>query len=134
MTNPYEQFATDKKLENEGVRIDYPGYSIIISRAGGSNSRFSKVMTEIARPYRRQIEQQTIDSELSNKLLATAYARSVILGWENLCDENEKIIQFSEDNCIKLLIDLPDLFLDIQKVAGDYTVFKVIEEEIEEKN
>jgi hypothetical protein len=135
MTNPYQLYATNKKLEAEkGIVLDYPGFSITIARAGGSNKKFNKTMLELVRPYRRQQEQGLLDEELANELLIKAYAEAVILGWEGIDDENGEPLEYSKEACIKLLSDLPELFNDIQKQAQDYSNFKVIQEEIERKN
>jgi hypothetical protein len=135
MTNPYKLFKTSEDLENKnGVTLDYPGFSITIHRAGGSNKKFAMVMNEKMRPYRRRLETNTLDEELANRLLIEVYAKTVIISWENVQDENDEVMEFSYENCVKLLTDLPELFKDIQDQATNASVFKEEIEALEEKN
>ncbi len=50
----YKQFGTDKNLETSGIVLQYgEGVEIRIARAGGSNKRYQKSMTQRSKPYRR---------------------------------------------------------------------------------
>ena len=135
MTNPYKLFKTNEDLEaKRGVTLDYPGFSITIHRAGGANKKFTATMAEKYKPFRRRFENGTIDEETANRLLVEAYAKAVIIGWENVKDENDDELEFNYDNCVKLLTDLPELFKDIQDQASKASIFKDEIEAAEEKN
>lgn len=122
----YKQFSTDPKLEAEsGVLLDYGASGkILIHRAGGANKKFAAVLTAKLKPYRRQIEAGTMDDGVASRILAEAYADSVIKEWEGVCDAEGKPIPFTRDNVIKLLTDLPELFKDIQEQAASVSNFR----------
>lgn len=130
MTSPYTQFATDTSLETDGVILDYGDYQIRIARAGGANKRFGKVLEAKQKPYRRQIQNETLDEEIAKRLLAEAYAEAVILGWSNITGPDGQPMAFSKPNCVRLLTDLPDLFADIREQSAKVALFR--REEIEE--
>jgi len=130
MTSPYAQFQTDESLETEGVVLDYGDYQIRIARAGGANKRFAKVLEAKQKPHRRQIQNETLDEGVARKLLAESYAEAVVLGWDNLTGPDGKPMPYSKQNCVKLLLDLPDLFADIREQAAKVALFR--REEIEE--
>ena len=135
MTNPYELFATNQDLEaGKGVTLEYPGFEIIIHRAGGANKKFAKVLAEKFKPHRKKHEQNILDEDIANQILVEAYAESVIVGWNKVKDKEGKDMPFSVENCIKLLLDLPELFKDIQEQANSFATFKADIEAIEEKN
>jgi len=135
MTNPYELFGTDKDLENgSGVSIDYPGFSITLHRAGGSNKQFGKVFVNKLKPHRQKHARGVLEEGVAHTILVETYAETVIIGWEGVKDAKNKTIAFSVENCIKLLTDLPELFEDIQVQANNFATFKAEVEEIEEKN
>lgn len=135
MKSPYEMFGTDKTLEKEkGITIDYGAFKITVLRAGGSNTKYSGVLSAKLRPHQRAVQNGTISEELNRRLLAEVYAEAVIIGWTDLKDADGNAIEFSRENCVKLLLDLPDLFNDIIRSADDIRNFRAQQVEEEAKN
>jgi hypothetical protein len=140
----YKMFQTDKAAEQEGIIVDYGEERFRIARAGGANSQFKKIFAQKIKPYRRQIDNGTMDDAVANRLMAESYADAVVIGWESKivdADGKEKWVKtiqneagadlkFTPENCAQVLIDLPELFADLQHMAGQATHFR--EEEIEE--
>jgi hypothetical protein len=143
----YRQFKSDTNLEKEGILLQY-GFSerakaafiaegmteqdaeakaattIRIARAGGANSQYQKRMEVVVKPYKRQIQTETIETKLVEKLVRRVYAETVVLGWENVDDAQGNALPFTVDNCEKLFNDLPDLFLDLQEQAQRSALFR----------
>lgn len=136
----YAQFGTDKNLESTGILLQYGQNSqgkdicIRIARAGGSNKQYQKRMEALVKPYRRQIQNETISNDVMEKLVQQAFAETVVLGWENVEDKDGKPMEFTVDNCLTLFKDLPDLFKDIQDQAQRSALFKAEVLETEAKN
>jgi hypothetical protein len=136
----YNQFKSDDKLEKEGILLQYGENSkklpicIRIARAGGSNVAFRKRMEIIVKPYRRQLQTETIDEKTLERIIRQVYAETVVLGWENVEDEKGMALPFTVDNCMRLFNDLPDLFLDIQEQAQRAALFRTEVQEVEAKN
>lgn len=126
----YKTFKTDKGVEVSGVILDYGKnkaglpVTIRIARAGGANTRYAKLVEAKTKPYRRQIQNDTLDPGVAEGLLREVYAEAVVLGWENVEDENGKPLPFNKENCIKVLNDLPDLYADIRDQAGKIAIFR----------
>ena len=116
----YKQFATDKNVERDGVVLSYGKNSknkdinIRIARAGGANIRYTKLLEAAIKPYRRQLQNETMDNGVAEDITMRVYAQSVVLGWEGVEDENGNDMDFTVENCMKLFKDLPDLWADIQ--------------------
>ncbi len=135
MTSPYTIFSTDKNLESgAGVDICYPGFTITIHRAGGSNAKYANALRDKARPHSKMIANGMLDDTIAAKMLIEAFAESVIVGWKGVTDENGVELPFSIENCVKLFTDLPDLYADIKNQAEDFKVFQKANEETERKN
>lgn len=136
----YKMFQTEEDLEKSGIRITYgvnkegKEVAIIVARAGGRNSAFQRVADSVLKPYRRLISNESIDPKQLRSLMMLIYARAVVLGWENVSDATGKPLEFSEDNCVKLFNDLPDLFADIQNNADNLSLFRKEALEEEAKN
>lgn len=135
MASIYKKFKTNEKLENEGVTVDYgDAGKFRIARAGGSNKAHSKALEAVNRKYRNQFRLEIVEEDESRKILAEVYANTVILGWEDVYDEDGKAIPFTPANCIKLLLDLPDLFADIREMASTAALFREHLAEHDSKN
>ena len=126
-------FGNDKKLEaEEGIRLVYGEFSIKIARAGGANQKYARKMRSSMKPYKHQIDMGTITEETAQGILADVYADSVILDWDGVKGPDGKVLPFTKENVKKLLLDLPDLFKDIQKQAENFANFRPgdLEEEV----
>lgn len=126
----FKTFKNDETLEQQGILIQYGENSkglmeaFRIARAGGTNQRFLKAMERATKPYRRQIQTETIDPKVSKRLYMEAFVDTVLLGWENIEGADGAPLDFNRDNAIKLFTDLPDLFLDLSEQAGKQALFR----------
>ncbi len=133
--NPYDIFETNKNLESgEGVTLQYPGFSITIHRAGGSNKKFAQVLSSKMKPFRQQFERGMLDDETSARILLESYAEGVIVGWKDVKDRAGKTLAFTKENVVKLFTDLPDLFADVKAQAENAALFREQAEKVDEKN
>jgi hypothetical protein len=122
----YDRFSTDKNLESgSGVLLDFgDDVKICIHRAGGSNQKFKNVMSAKLKPVRQQIDAGTLSDETANRLLAEAYAESVVVAWEGVTDSDGKPLEFTRSNCVKVFLDLPELFKAVQEAATSVANFR----------
>lgn len=135
MSNPYELFSTNNELETgKGVELEYPGFSIIIHRAGGANKKFGRILADKLKPHRQRFERGLLDDETSHRILVEAYAEAVVIGWKKVTDRNGKKMEFNAENVVKLFLDLPELFEDVKKQANDVSLFRQENEKVEQKN
>jgi hypothetical protein len=153
VTGLYAQFKTDPELERTGIELEYfidSNKSVIIkiARAGGGNSKYQRVLDVRTKPYRRQIQTDTIQPETLESVMREVYADSVVLGWftatkdekgnetrvATVDDSNGNPMEFSRDNVVKLFRELPDLFADVQTSANKVSLFRMDELEAAAKN
>lgn len=133
MSSLYTTFGTDKSLEKDGIVLEYGSNAqgvpvqIRIARAGGANVKFAKVLEHKLKPYKRTLD--ALDNKVAEKLLIETYADTVILSWTGVQDREGNDLEFNRDNVIKVLTDLPDLFIDIQQQSQKFALFR---EEIRE--
>lgn len=136
----YKQFKTDSNVERTGIVLQYGVNSqgkpieIRVARAGGSNDAYVKRMEARAKPFRRQIQNETIERAVLLGLVREVFAETVVLGWEGVEDANGNALPFSRENAIKLFTDLPDLFDDVQEQAQRAALFRATMREEDAKN
>lgn len=126
-------YGTNPQLERDGVWIEnFPttGMRIKLARAGTTNPRFRTILERLTKPHRRAIVNETIDPELSQDLMMQVYAQAVIVGWEGipvpveLHSAQEECVPYSPEAALRLLRSYPDLYNDIQELAGKLTTFQ----------
>lgn len=130
----YEQFKTSTDLETEGVVLDYGSCRIRVARAGGSNKKFSRVLENKMKPYRRQLQAGTLENDAALGVMREVFAEAIILGWETK-DENGawvsgiegpdgEVLPVTSANVIETFNNLPDLFLDLHEQASQMALFR----------
>ena len=136
----YTQFETDREIEKTGIVLDYGFNSkkqpiqIRIARAGGANERYSKLLELRTKPYRRQIQNETLENAVAEKITKEVYAQTVVLGWTGVEDRNGNEMPFTQENCVKLFTDLPDLWSDVQSQSTRASLFRAEILEADAKN
>ena len=121
----YKKFKTDPKIEEKGVWIDYgDGVKVKIARAGGANAAFKKAVERHARKYRHQLRTGLMPADKADAVLREVFADTVILDWEGVTDEDGNVLEFTRENVVKVLEDLPDFFQDLQEQASNIELFK----------
>lgn len=138
----YKMFGTDETKEQEGIVLNYSDiFWLRISRAGGSNEHYKKVLTEKLRPYRRAIQTEAITNEMSEKLLREAAAEGLVLAWGSkkygdgkMPAKTGEAMDFTVDNVVRFFTDLPDIFQDVQEQAGKVSLFRLTEVEADAGN
>ncbi len=133
MSALHKAFNSNKDLEKSGILLQYGEVvrdgkkvpvTITIARAGGSNTRFDKVFEVKTKPYKRLIQSDALDKEVSKKIMREVYAETVILGWENVQNNEDEFLPFNKENVITILTELPDLFDDIAAQASKASLFR----------
>ena len=114
----YDLFERDEDMETKGIWQNFgPFGKFLIARAGGSNARFISLLSKTMEPYQRQIQKNMLQESVANDLLVKVFAKTVILGWEDVTGKDGKELKYSYEACVKLLTDLPDFFLDMREEA-----------------
>lgn len=136
----YQAFKTDNQKEVNGVPIEFSANedgtlpTIFISRMGESNKAYMRAIEHVQKPYRRQIQLQTMDKDLNNRLFREVFAQHIVKGWQNVQDETGAVLEFSQANVIRVLTELPDLYDELFKQAGSLELFKADTAETDAKN
>ena len=130
----YKDFKTSKKVEMEGVWLDYGDYKILIARAGGGNKAYDRCLENKTKPYRKVIQNEIMPIDRQEQILMEVYIETVILDWEGMTDEKDKELKFTKDNVRKVLTDLPELWRDILQQSTKTALFRENIREAEAKN
>lgn len=127
----FKIFKTDPKLEADGILIDYGNdektgkpMRFRVARMGPSNQRFAKITDQRMKPYRRQLQTETMDLKLAEKLMMEIFVDTILLGWENITGDKGGELVFNRENAIELFTALPDLYNDLREQAQKSALFR----------
>ncbi len=146
MKNLYELYATEDDLEIGGVWQDLGSARIKLARSGSKNTIYNKTFTKVMKRHKKATFDAVSDKE-GRAILAEIFAKSVIKAWEiknkkgewesgleMMVDEKLKVVPFSIANVKKCLLELPDLFRQLQTWADEIKTFQKETEEEQLKN
>lgn len=151
----YKTFEMDSDLEREGITVNYGTVKFLIARAGGRNKAFKDLFKTKAAKHRTQLDNDTMSDDMADRIMAESYAETIVLGWWTR-KENEsgdpilkkgeeqwddvienakgKRVKFSVDQCVRIFLELPDLFQSIQSYATKAANYRKEEEAADEGN
>lgn len=131
--SPWALFETDASLERSGIKLDYGAFYIQVARAGGANDRYGSVLRQKMAPHRRALQTDTLPEKLSQKLVAETMAETLILGWGSTKHGDGKMIardggaiELTQENVVKLLLELPSLANDVLNQASNEALFLTV--------
>lgn len=124
-----ELYGTNKKDERDGkwhMISDEIGFCL--KRFGGENGlKVQKVLNEIMKPYREQVKRGTLKPEKDRELTLRAFVKGCMVDWKGISEEGKKL-KFTEDEAVKLLVDLPDLAGELLGFAQDMANYQDVDE------
>lgn len=138
MSSMYGTYKTDEQTEREGVYVNYGPFRVLLARAGGANKRFTKVLEAKARPYRRAIETETMDTDRALEIQREAFLETCVLGWDvkvgtewvpGIEAPDGTVLPFNKENLAIAMRDLPDLLTDIMAQASKASLYRRAEKE-----
>jgi len=135
----FEQFATNRKAEVEGIEVTFDNTTFFrIARMGRSNKRWSKLLEQKTKPYSHQIRTDTLSSELDEAITRECFIETVLLGWRGMREPEvfgtDDEVPFSQDNARKLFDALPELYLALVQQSNKVSNFRAAEVEADSKN
>lgn len=124
IVSPYDIFSTEENLEVSGVEVAIGQMFFTLARAGGQNMKFKKAAQAKFKPYEFAIANDALSERQAQELVVDVFVDTVLLGWRNVYGRDKVLIPYSKEAAIKLLLDLPDLFLRLQNEASTMSNFR----------
>jgi hypothetical protein len=124
----YTQFETDPEVEQDGIWLEFEGGERFkIRRAGGANKAYQRELDKATRAKKAQISIGKLSAEEFTELLVGVYAKTVVVTWTGVTDRDGKEIPYSQEACVRLLADLPELLEHVVRHAANHEWFRKID-------
>lgn len=126
----FAQFTTSSDAEVNGIRVECAANAdgtiptFIIARMGGANKRYAAELTRASKPHMHAIRSNMLSEDVAKRISLEVFCKTVLLGWENIKEENGSTIEFTHGNAAALMERLPNLHEMLVSVAQDAAAFK----------
>lgn len=111
-------FKTDPVRETEGVWFDLrDGLRVLVARM--RNERHKQRIRELMRPHLQGARRGQLAIEIVEKMNLQAMSETVILGWENLEEDDGSPILYSSGKALELMKEYPEFAEIVSEFAGD---------------
>jgi hypothetical protein len=154
----FKQFATNRELEKKlpltfAANPDGTIPTIYVRRVFRDDASYQAAFTRITKPYKNDIEHQTIDPAIDAKLMQRLCAETTVVGWDNwrlpygvaggkgegpaewpTDSINDLDIPFSVDAVCETFRIMPDIWRHVVTRASDPDAYKAGELEEMAKN
>jgi hypothetical protein len=127
------ELKVDAKKESEGVWVDVAeGLRLLV--ASGDSQAYRKYRNKLLKPYLHRVRSRTMSVEDMEKVTRQAMARHVLLGWENLDDDEGNPIPYSREKALEILTESREVFNIVGDFANDQAMFRADLQEDAGKN
>ena len=133
--NLYTQFETHQSAEINGIWIEYEGGSkFLVARSGGANKKYINALAKARQPLRKQIMAGNLSEEKATEIIRRCFLKYCLLGWKNVADKADVVMEFSFENAMILMTSLPELFNELVAQADLMANYQNQEREDDKKN
>ena len=116
-----KDFKTDRDKEKDGVWEDLgDGCSVLVARYG--NQAMVNAYRKYPRVLRQRLESGQVDDDKSSNIMAKVMADTILLDWKGL-KEDGKEVPYSKEECVRVLIEYPDVRLMIFEIANEAQLY-----------
>lgn len=131
----FAQFATDEKVEEEGVLTPIPGCGDTKFRiARDGNKSYNKLLQKLVKQNRPVLDSKGPMAEAKNEeIYIEVLAKTILLGWEGKVLVNKVLMDYSYATAVKLL-SIKGFRAAVIELSESVDNYKVVKEEEEAKN
>lgn len=108
-----KKYKTNQDAEKNGVWVEVDdGVELKVARLNNDNAR--EMRRKLEKPYRNF---PTIPDHVQEGILRTVVAKTVLVDWKGITDDDGEAIPYSTEAAEKLFTDLPDFLSDVVSLS-----------------
>jgi len=131
-------FKTDCALEVNGVWktiLEENGKKTRVLVARDNNANFVSELRKEMAPYQTKIQRDNLTQDEADVILAKVMAKTILLDWENIQNDDDSLMPYSVDNAFNLLMikDFRLMIIAMSSEMDSYRTQKISEVKVELK-
>lgn len=134
MSNIGKVFSYDEKTEQQGIWLDYGEFSVRVLRASPRNKGFMALKERLYAPHQRALDLGVLPEKVTKQLTSELYAKTIVIDWEGVTDDDGNEIPFSPEACQQYLERYPDFLREVMTQSMRAELFRQMELEENSKN
>jgi hypothetical protein len=115
------QYDADNSKVDDGIWKEYRGSKFLIAHL--SNMKFQRALAKHQQPYRKKLENGTMDPKTQRQVLGLAMAEGLLLDWKDVVAKDNSPTPYSKEAALTALIKSADLRDFVTEVAGNMSLF-----------
>ncbi|MBW7990050.1 MAG: hypothetical protein FVQ84_08555 [Planctomycetes bacterium] len=119
----FSELKTDETMEEDGVWIQYAD-DFWVKLARLDNKKATKLLRKLEKPYKRQIRLGTISDDVQKKNIIQLVARTVLLEWRGLENDDGSPDLFSKERAEERLSESKDFLKDVLQMSQEPANFR----------
>lgn len=123
---------TNRALETEGVWQPVLDGEVRVARI--DNPKAARLFQRYTRPYRRQIDNGTMDPAKQEEIMCRVLSEAVLLDWRGLEEDGQPLPPYSPEEGFRVLSEYRELRDMVRDYAQDAQAYRDHELEDAEKN
>ena len=120
-------FDEDLSSVDNGVWKEHDGSKFLIAHI--SNMKFQRALSRLQQPYRRKLQEGTLDPKINQGIVCEAMAEGVLLSWSDVKTSKGDDVPYNKVNALALLTRDPEFRDWVTEVSTHMANFR--EEEVE---
>lgn len=108
-TNLHKKYKTNKHMEQNGVWLHVDSsVSFLVARWKDDSQQVRAAVLKNLQPVAQKLKH--MEPEEALKISVKTFVEGCVRDWKGVTDEQGNEIPFSQEACIELLIELPDVY------------------------
>lgn len=120
-------FDADLSSVDDGVWKSYNGSDFRVAHI--SNTKFQRALARLQQPYRRKLQEGSLDPKINQDIVCQAMSEGVLLDWNKVVTKKGVAVEYSKENAHTLLKRDPEFRDWVTEIATQMANYR--EEEVE---
>lgn len=115
-------FDADLSAVDAGVWKSFEGSDFLVAHI--SNMKFQRALARLQQPFRRKLQEGTLDPKQNQAIVCEAMAEGVLLDWKKVQRTDRTEVPYNKANCLELLKRNPEFRDWLTEVSTQMSHFR----------
>lgn len=99
----------------------------LLARMASTNPAYQAALERVAKETRSEMELDILTEDRAGPIMRRVFVDTILLGWQNVQEEDGTVLEYNKDTALSLLEQLPDLYLVLRTEASRLANYRAVE-------